>query len=42
AAQQTVNDRTHTLHLEHLPNGLYTVVAHGNDQRLTAKFSIQH
>ncbi|MGB3527151.1 MAG: T9SS type A sorting domain-containing protein [Flavobacteriales bacterium] len=43
-AQRSVNANNSgtTLHLEHLPNGLYSVVIQGNDRRYTAKISIQH
>lgn len=41
-AQELARPGSTTLHLEHLPNGLYTVMAEGNDMRFTAKISIQH
>lgn len=43
-AQRSVNANNSgtTLHLEHLPNGLYSVAIQGNDRRYTAKIGIQH
>ena len=41
-AQEALNGNNVTLHLEHLPNGLYTVVALANGQRFTSKISVQH
>ncbi len=41
-AQEALSGTNTTLHLEHLPNGLYTVVAQANGQRFTSKISLQH
>jgi hypothetical protein len=41
-AEQSVNGSNGTLHLEHLPNGFYTVVAQGDRLRYTSKISIQY
>lgn len=41
-AQEALSGSNATLHLDHLPNGLYTVVAHANGQLFTSKISIQH
>ena len=41
-AQEVLSGNNATLHLEHLPNGLYTVMARSNGQRFTTKISIQH
>ena len=41
-AQEILSGKNTTLHLEHLPNGLYTVMANSNGQRFTTKISVQH
>lgn len=41
-AQETVQGSSTGLHLEHLPNGLYTVTAKGANASFTSKISIQH
>lgn len=41
-AEQPMIGSNTILHLEHLPSGLYTVVAQGASMRFTSKISIQH
>ncbi|MBP8823500.1 MAG: T9SS type A sorting domain-containing protein [Flavobacteriales bacterium] len=41
-AHAAVNGASSTLQMEHLPNGLYTVVAQGTNARFTSTISIQH
>lgn len=40
--EEAVSGTSASLHLEHLPNGLYTVTAQGASARFTSKISIQH
>lgn len=41
-ASRSITGSTNVLHVEHLPNGLYNVVATTKDAQYTARISIQH